>query len=480
MDTINRGHTARTQAGEAAVCPHTSIRDYHGKNVHFIGIGGISMSALAEILLSKGYNVSGSDISDSSLLKRLSAKGAKINIGHDASYIDNADIVVYTAAVKPDNPEMKEALRKNLSILQRAELLGQIMQTYPVSIGVSGSHGKTTTTSMISMAMLKAGLDPTVLIGGELNDLGGNVRIGQSPYFITEACEYVGSFLHFHPYIAVILNIDRDHLDYFKDIDHIYDTFLEFAKLVPSDGYVVGCMDDPLVERLMSEISCNTISYGMSKKADLYAESIEFDSKACATFDVKYKDQALGHFSLKVPGRHNICNALATLAAIKAMGIDISEVHEALQQYTGTKRRFEYKGSFNGITVIDDYAHHPAEIEATLSTARTLPYNKIWCVFQPHTYTRTKKLFNEFVTALSGIDHVILTDIYSAREKDTKEIHSRHLSDAISNAGEDCIYISTFDEITDYLNKNTRPGDLVITMGAGDVHTVGENLLMMP
>jgi len=473
MEIINRGHTA-------AKCSHSlHIKDYRGKNVHFIGIGGISMSALAEILISRGYIISGSDISDSDLLKRLAAKGAEIHIGHDPFFVDNADVVVYTAAVKADNPEMNEALRKNLPLLQRAELLGQIMQTFPVSIGVSGSHGKTTTTSMISMAMLKAGLDPTVLIGGELNELGGNVRIGESPYFITEACEYVGSFLHFHPHIAVILNIDRDHLDYFKDIDHIYDTFMKFAKLVPPDGYIVGCTDDPLVEKLMSEVSCNTISYGITKKADLNAETIEFDLHACASFEARYKGRILGNLSLKVPGRHNIYNALATLATVQAMGIPLSEINEALQQYTGTKRRFEYKGNYNGITIVDDYAHHPAEIAATLSTAKNLPYNKIWCVFQPHTYTRTKKLFSEFVSSLSGIDHVILTDIYSAREKDTHEIHSRHLSDAISNAGENCAYISSFDEIAEHLNKNAQPGDLVITMGAGDVHVVGEKLLMM-
>jgi len=454
------------------------IKDYKGKNVHFIGIGGISMSALAEILMSRGYNISGSDISDSSLITKLSAKGAKIRLGHFPSNVDNADIVIYTAAVKPDNPEMQQAMLNNLPILQRAELLGQIMQTFPMSIGVSGSHGKTTTTSMLSMAMLKAGLDPTVLIGGELNDLGGNVRIGQSPYFITEACEYVGSFLHFYPYIAVILNIDRDHLDYFKDIDHIYDTFLKYARLVPSDGYVIGFIDDPLVERLMGEVRCNTISFGLSKEADLYAENIEFDAKACASFEVINKGHSLGRFSLNVPGRHNIYNALATLASFKAMGLEAIEVNEALGQYTGTKRRFEYKGNRNGITVIDDYAHHPTEIEATLSTAKNLPYNNIWCVFQPHTYTRTKKLFKEFVTALRGIDHMIITDIYSAREKDTKEIHSRDLSDAISNEGENCTYIPSFDEIADYLSKNAQPGDLVITMGAGDVHVVGERLLL--
>jgi len=455
------------------------IKDFQGKNVHFIGIGGISMSALAEILLSKGYNVSGSDLSDSDLLKKLATKGAKIHIGHDPSFIDNADIVVYTAAVKYDNPELQESFRKNLPTLQRAELLGQIMQTFPISIGISGSHGKTTTTSMISMAMLKTGLDPTILIGGELNDIGGNVRIGQSPYFITEACEYVGSFLHFHPYIAVILNIDRDHLDYFKDIDHIYDTFLKFARLVPLDGYVVGCIDDPLVKKLMSEISCNKISYGISEKADLNAENFEFDSSACASFEAKYKGQVLGNFSMKVPGLHNIYNALATLATIKAMNLPTDGINEALQQYTGTKRRFEYKGNLKGITVIDDYAHHPTEITATLSTAKKLSYNKIWCVFQPHTYTRTKKLFHEFVSALSGIDNVILTDIYSAREKYTGEIHSRHLSDSIANNGENCTYIASFDEIAEYLNKNAQSGDLVITMGAGDVHIVGEKLLNM-
>jgi len=473
MDIINRGNIT-------AECPHyIHIKDYLGKNVHFVGVGGISMSALAEILLSKGYNVSGSDMSDSSLLKKLATKGATIYLGHDPSYINSADIVVYTAAVKNDNPEILEASRKNLPILQRAELLGQIMQTFPVSIGVSGSHGKTTTTSMITMAMLKAGLDPTVLIGGELNDIGGNVRIGQSPYFITEACEYVGSFLHFYPYIAVILNIDRDHLDYFKDIDHIYDYFMKFARLVPTDGYVVGCIDDPLVEKLMSEISCNTISYGIIKKADLNVKTVEYDINACASFEAIYKGQILGNFSLNVPGRHNIYNALATLATFKAMGIPANEIQEALQQYTGTKRRFEYKGNYKSIAIVDDYAHHPTEIAATLSTARNLPYNKIWCVFQPHTYTRTKKLFSEFVTALSGIDHVIITDIYSAREKDTHEIHSRQLSDAISNTGENCVYISSFDEIVDYLNNNAHPGDLVITMGAGDVHVVGEKLLMM-
>ncbi len=454
------------------------IKNYHGKNVHFIGIGGISMSALAEILLSRGFNVSGSDASDSALLNRLAAKGAKVHLGHDSSYVDNADLVVYTAAIKPDNPEMQETLRKNLPLLQRAELLGQIMQTFPMSIGVSGSHGKTTTTSMVSMAMLKAGLDPTILLGGELNDLGGNVRIGHSPYFITEACEYVGSFLHFHPYIAVILNIDMDHLDYFRDIEHIYDTFLKYAKLVPPDGYVVGCIDDPLVEKLMSEVSCNTISYGISKKADLNAETLEFDANACASFTARYKGQILGNLSLKVPGRHNIYNALATLAAMCALDTPLNEVIEALEQYTGTKRRFEYKGNYKGITIIDDYAHHPAEITATLSTARNLPYNKIWCVFQPHTYTRTKKLFNEFVTALSGIDHVIITDIYSAREKDTKEIHSRDLSDALSKTGENCTYMSSFDEIAEYIDKNAHPGELVMTMGAGDVHVVGEKLLM--
>jgi len=454
-----------------------NINDFKHKKVHFIGIGGISMSALAEILLSRGYAVSGSDLTDSNLLTRLQDKGAKIYLGHDASHAQGADIVIYTAAIKPDNPEMQEALRKNLPIMQRSVLLGQIMRTYPIAIGVSGSHGKTTTTSMLSMAMVDAKLDPTVLLGGELNALGGNVRIGQSPYFITEACEYVESFLHFYPYIAVILNIDRDHLDYFKDIEHIYDTFLKYAKLVPKDGYVVGCIDDPLVEKLMSEVDCNTISYGITKKGDFTAESVILDDRGCASFNVSCDGQVIRDFALHAPGRHNVYNALATLAAAHCMNIPINDTKDFLRQYTGTQRRFEYKGSFNGITVIDDYAHHPAEIKATLSTVQNIPHRKIRCVFQPHTYTRTIKLFDEFVTAFDGIDELIITDIYSAREKDTKEVHPSQLSHAISKTGVKSLYISSFEDISEYLVKNACPDDIIMTIGAGDVYKIGEMLL---
>lgn len=453
------------------------IDNFLGKNVHFIGIGGISMSALAEILLSKGYKISGSDLTDSNLLKKLADKGAVIHIGHHSKYAKDADLVVYTAAVKHDNPEMQYAIDKNIPILQRAELLGQIMQTYPLAIGIAGSHGKTTATSMLAMSMVKAGLDPTVLVGGELNDIGGNVRIGKSQCFITEACEYVGSFLSFYPNIAVILNIDLDHLDYFRDIDHIYETFLKFAKIVPDDGYVVGFVDDPLVAKLLGEVNCKTICFGYSQEADLYAESIDSNNEACYSFNVIYKNQCMGRFDLQVPGKHNINNALASIATIIAVGVHPDKIREALYQYKGTKRRFEYKGSRNGVEVIDDYAHHPAEISATLSIARSLQYKKLWCVFQPHTYTRTKKLFNEFVAALKDVDSVIVTDIYSAREKDTHEIHSKDLSDAISKNGGNCIYISDFDEIVSHLKTHTQPGDLVLTMGAGDVHEVGERFL---
>jgi len=453
------------------------INDFQGKNVHFIGIGGISMSALAEILLSQNYKVSGSDLSDSNLLRKLALNGATIFIGHSPHQSENADIIIYTAAVKQDNPEMKSALEKGIPMLQRAELLGQIMESYPLSIGVAGCHGKTTTTSMISTALLKADLDPTLLIGGELASLDGNVRIGQSSLFVTEACEYVGSFLHFKPFVAIILNIDLDHLDYFRDIDHIYDTFLQYAMLVPKDGFVIGCKDDHLVAKLLKSVKSNVLSFGISEDADIQAKNILFDANGCANFDVTYKELNLGHFSLKVPGQHNVYNTLASIASFVAINAASPKVFDALQEYSGTKRRFELKGLYKDITIVDDYAHHPTEIAATLRTARTLKHKNIWCVFQPHTFTRTIKLFDDFVNILKEFDHIIVTGIYSAREIDTHEVSSKQLSEAISEKGADCIYISDFQEIASHLKLNANPGDLVITMGAGDVYLVGEILL---
>jgi UDP-N-acetylmuramate--alanine ligase len=453
---------------------------FKGKHIHFVGIGGISMSGLAEILLGRGYIVSGSDLNDSHIIKRLREKGATIHIGHSVDNVKGADLVVYTAAIKEENPEIQEALRLKIPMMDRATLLGQLMKTFRYSIGVSGTHGKTTTTSMLSVIMNHAELDPTILVGGELDEIGGNIRTGNSNYFVTEACEYCNSFLKFYPYIAIILNIEEDHLDFFKDIDDIYESFLKYAQLVPRNGYVVGCADDLRVSKLLEQVNCRTLSFGLNGSGDWSANNITYDEKGCASYRAVYKGQDMGRFSLTVPGEHNIYNALAASAAAWALGISREVIRDSLSTYSGTHRRFEKKGELNGITVIDDYAHHPTEIKATLKTAVNYPHKRLWCVFQPHTYTRTKKLFCDFVKSLSGIHELILVDIYAAREKDTGEIHSRDLAEAINNSGQSAIYLPSFEETVQHLRQNAESGDVIITMGAGTVHQIGEKFLGSP
>jgi len=448
------------------------------KHVHFIGIGGISMSGLAEILLNLGFTVSGSDIRSSNITSKLEKKGIKIYTGHSEENIKDADLVVYTAAVKSDNPELAKAKSLGIPTLDRATLLGEIMKKYPFSVAVSGTHGKTTTTSMISLIMLKSALDPTIHIGGELDAIGGNTRIGSNKYFVAEACEYVESFLKFHPYLAVVLNIEADHLDYFKDIEHIKNAFLKFIRLVPENGYVVACADDQNVLSILKDVHCNIITFGLNSKNAMWtAEDISFNENGFAAFTVLKDNERITNIQLKVPGIHNISNVLASIAACYALGCSIENIKKGLESYTGIHRRFELKGIENNIKVVDDYAHHPSEIKATLKAARSGNYPRIWTVFQPHTYTRTKFLLDEFSKAFKDTDKVIITDIYSAREKDTGEIHSRILAEKIRENGQDAIYLPDFEGIVEYLKKNASPGDLIITMGAGDVYKVGEMFL---
>ncbi|NLI60480.1 MAG: UDP-N-acetylmuramate--L-alanine ligase [Clostridiales bacterium] len=463
-----------------------------GNHVHFIGIGGISMSALAEILLHKGYTVTGSDLKQSQITDRLQAKGIKIHIGHKASNIEGADWLVYTIAVKDHNPEIVAAKEKNLPIIERATLLGHIMETYPYSIGVAGSHGKTTATSMLSLIMRRARLDPTILVGGELDDIGGNVRIGNSGYFITEACEYNESFLNFKPYMGIILNIDEDHLDYFKDIDRIYEAFVQYSKLISPKGFIIGCGDDPLVSKLLNErniwsaahirniTNIRKVSFAIKNQGDWMARDIKYNHKGHPSYRAVYKEQDMGRFELKVPGKYNIYNALAATAAAWAIGISVDIIRDSLASFKGTHRRFEIKGSLNDITVIDDYAHHPTEVRATLEAARKYPHKKIWCVFQPHTYTRTEKLFYEFSESFIDADEVILTDIYAAREDAIKGVNSQNLARAILDKGKSCRYMSSFDQAASFLDENAQPGDLVLTMGAGDVFKVADIFLKKP
>ncbi len=459
----------------------------HPIHVYFMGIGGISMSGLAEILLTEDFTVSGSDIKESPLTRSLADKGAVIYYGQRAENLSSAiDLVVYTSAIRPDNPEYVAMKDLGLSSLSRAELLGQIMKNYRLPIAISGTHGKTSTTGMVSEILLQAGLDPTLSIGGILNEIGGNIRIGKSDIFVTEACEYTNSFLSFSPKISIVLNIEADHLDFFKDIEDIRQSFHRFAALLPEDGTLIINGDIDNVTSVTDGLSCRIITYGTSSSCDYSLSDISFDKLARATFTL-HRNHAQGQhypaselFNLGSKGEHNVYNALAAIALADLLGIESATVHRSLRLFTGTQRRFEEKGCKNGITIIDDYAHHPTEITATLKTARNYPHRMIWCVFQPHTYTRTKAFLSDFATALSLADKVLLPDIYAAREKDTLGISSMDLQDALRNLGTECYYFPTpngFGEIEKYILKNCEENDLLITMGAGDVVKIGENLL---
>lgn len=451
-------------------------------HIHFIGIGGISMSGLAEILLKENFTVSGSDARENPLTDHLTTLGAQIRYGQRASNItDDIDLVVYTAAIHPDNPEYQAAVQKQIPMLTRAELLGQIMKNYDMPIAVAGTHGKTTTTSLISHVLLSGNCDPTISVGGILPSIGGNIRVGNSETFLTEACEYTNSFLSFFPKIAVILNMDADHLDFFKDIDDIRHSFRKFAELLPSDGALIINADTPEYQMIIRDLPCTIRTYALENRAeaDYTAENIVFDEYAHPSFDCVFRGETIGRYSLKVPGIHNVSNALAAIAVARELNLSDQAIHEGFSGFTGTDRRFQYKGTVGGVTIIDDYAHHPTEIRATLKAASNCPHKKTWCVFQPHTYTRTKALMNEFAQALTLADHVVLAKIYAARETDNLGISSADLQKAVSGLGTPCEYFETFDEIENYLLENVSPGDLLITMGAGDIVKVGENLLGM-
>lgn len=436
------------------------------------------MSGLAEILAGHGYIITGSDKKSSSITQKLEKMGIKVSIGHQAENVNNIDLLVYTAAVNGSNPELLAARQNGIPCIDRATLLGEIMYKYPYSIAVAGTHGKTTTTSMISMIMLEENLDPTIHIGGELNAIGGTTRIGESSYFVTEACEYTESFLKFHPYMAVILNIEYDHVDYFKDFEHVKNSFLNFARLVPDNGILLVSGDDPAAIEIMEQVSCGKVTFGLNNdRCEWSAADISFDSLGCASYTLIHNNKPVMEIKLKVPGLHNVSNSIAAIAAGSIMGCSIESASKALLKYSGTHRRFEPKGISDGITVVDDYAHHPTEVAATLNSARNCDYKRIWCVFQPHTFTRTKSFINEFAASFKDADIIILSDIYSAREADTGEISSAMLAEKLCANGKKTFYIDSFEKIVEYLDKNASSGDLIITMGAGDIYKVGEMFL---
>ncbi|MBR6222156.1 MAG: UDP-N-acetylmuramate--L-alanine ligase [Lachnospiraceae bacterium] len=449
-------------------------------HVHFIGIGGISMSGLAEILIKEGFKITGSDMKASEITRSLEDMGAFVYVGQRASNIDDKpDLVVYTAAIHQDNEEYKACVDADIPMLTRAELLGQIMDNYKFSVAVSGTHGKTTTTSMLSHIFIEADVDPTISVGGMLDAIGGNIRVGHSDYFVTEACEYTNSYHKFFPDTSIILNVDADHLDFFKDINEIVESFHTFAGNLKDTGTLVINGDMESFEKVTKDLNCGIITFGESHKNDYYPTDIETDENGHISFTANRKGEVLGRVSLNVGGVHNVTNALSAIAVAIHYGIDFDTCVAGLSSFAGAKRRFERKGERMGVTVIDDYAHHPTEIKATLKAARRMVKNELWLVFQPHTYTRTKALFGEFVDALTLADHIVLADIYAAREKDTGLVHASELRDELVKRGKDAHYFPTFNEIENFLLKNCKKNDLLITMGAGDVVNIGEELLGM-
>lgn len=446
--------------------------------IHFIGIGGISMSALAEICLNKGYKVSGSDSNESYLLDKLRSQGANIFIGHEKEHLaDDVDMVVYTAAVHDDNAELIAAREKNKLVVNRATFLGQIMREYKNSIAISGTHGKTSTTSMLSTIFQYADLDPTILVGGNLSSIGGNVKIGNSDHFITEACEYVDSFLNFNPKISTVLNIEEDHLDYFSGLDEIKASFNKFGKLLPKDGYFIINGDDENTNDILHDVKATVIKYGTNLGNDALIKNISFNEKGHGIFEIELNGKNLGVFELSVPGLHNIYNATAAILVAYVSNIELELIRENIKSYSGVGRRFEVKGKYNDALIVDDYAHHPTELKATLSAAKKMKKSKLWCIFQPHTYTRTKSLLNEFAEAFYSADKVIITDIYAARENDPGDIHSKDLVEKLYQNHVDVAYISKFEDIVDYLRDNVSSNDLVITAGAGPIYKVAEELV---
>ncbi len=448
-------------------------------HIHFLGIGGISMSGLAEVLLGRGFTVSGSDIKESAITDRLQSLGAKVYYSQVKENItDDIEAVVYTAAVHPDNEEYAKCEEMGIPMLKRAELLGQIMSHYSYAVAVSGTHGKTTTTSMLAHVFMTADVDPTVSIGGMLDAIDGNIRVGKSEYFVTEACEYTNSYHSLDPYISIILNIDNDHLDFFKNIDNIVESFRVFAGKIRRGGTLIINGDMSYKDHVCENFDGNIITFGLNDGNDYQARNITLDKKGHPEYDLYVRGEFVTKVSLSVMGEHNAMNSLSVIAASEILGIGMDDILEGLKQCKSAHRRFEYKGTLPGnVTVIDDYAHHPTEIAATLRVANAIKENELWCIFQPHTYSRTYEHLDEFAEVLSVCDHVIVADIYSAREKDTGLVSSGDLVERIVAKGTDAVFIESFEEIEKYFEKNFKENDLLITMGAGNIDIVGENLL---
>jgi UDP-N-acetylmuramate--alanine ligase len=449
------------------------------KHIHFVGIGGIGMSGIAELLLTLGYKVSGSDLQSSEITRRLKSLGGTVYQGHQAAGVTRADVVVASSAIGDNNPDILAAREENIPVIQRAEMLAELMRLKKYGIAIAGSHGKTSTTSLVASILADAGLDPTVVVGGKVDHLGGsNARLGEGEFLVAEADESDGSFLKLSPVIEVVTNIDLEHLDYYRDLDHIKETFLEFIGKIPFYGAAILCLDDDNISALLPEIQCRKITYGLTEQADLYATKINVLGRR-SEFTVYYRGRELGRIRRNSPGRHTIYNSLAAIAVALELDIDFAVIADALACFEGVQRRLQVKGDRQGILVVDDYGHHPTEIRATLDAVRDgWPDRRLVVAFQPHRYTRTRGLFDEFTTAFHRADLLVLTDIYAASEKPIEGVNSKTLLEAIKQHGQRrAYYHSDLATLSDYLLESIREGDLVLTLGAGNIVRVGEQLL---
>lgn len=435
------------------------------KKLHFVGIGGSGMCPMAEILHHKGYILTGSDMNESDTLERIRGYGIPVSMGHRAENIGDAEVVVYTAACKSDNPELVAAREKGIPTLERSVMLGILTEKFPFSIAVSGTHGKTTTTGMLTQILMEAGKDPSAIIGGKLPLIGGNGRVGKSGCIVCEACEYVDTFLQLHPAVSVLLNIDADHLDYFKTVDNIVKSFHQFATQT-SQMLVVNGDDERVMKSVSGLAGQKIVTFGRSDKNDYYPAELNEEDTACEDFTLMFRGERLGRVNLAVPGEHNMMNAVAAAAAAHSTGADPEAICSALGHFTGVHRRFEVLGKFGGVTVADDFAHHPTELSAVLSSAMRMGYREVWAVFQPHTYSRTYNLLEEFSKALAIPDHLVMTEILAVRESNTYNIHTSDLAAKIPGS----VWFNSFEEIADYVMSHAKSGDLILTLGGGDIY----------
>ena len=447
------------------------------QHIHFVGIGGIGMSGIAELLLNLNYSISGSDVKNSEILKRLRKLGAKIYIGHKKSNIKDADVVVYSSAVNLENIEVKTARGFSIPVIRRAEMLAELMRM-KYGIAVAGSHGKTTTTSLISTVLAKGGLDPTVVIGGRLNSLGSNAKLGEGEFLIAEADESDGSFTRLSPTIAVVTNIDKEHMDHYKDLNDIKEAFLEFINKVPFYGLSILCLDEQYIQELIPKVEKKYVTYGLTSQADYMAKNVSYSGLE-TSFNLYIKGKEKGEMVINMPGLHSVYNALATIAVGLELDIPFKKIKEALMEFSGIQRRFEIKGEAGGVMVVDDYGHHPTEIKAVLKAAKEgFKEKRLVVVFQPHRYTRTEYLLNDFFTAFNDSDKLIITGIYSAGEKPIKGIDAKLIYEGAKKYGhKDVSYIKDLSKIVDFLTDVVEEGDLVLTLGAGNILSVGDEFL---